>query len=601
MRFGSTLHHRRYRRPSAGRWSGSSRSPPAGSPPLDRLAGLAKQAGDEAEAARLRGRKAELDGSSSATGTPLQARPGGRGRGAGRPRRVPGPPVRGPRLVELAVQRRPELRARQRAALDRLARAEAARRGAATLAEVLADLGPAPDPSRARTAAAASTGPAPDFTDDAEAVGLRFRYDAGASTERQLPETMGRASGLLDYDGDGWLDVYVVQGGPVPARPRPARQPATASSATAATARSRTSPSPPGSPAFARRATATAWPSATTTTTATPTCSSPAGGPTPSTATGATARSRTSPSRRPGRRPRLADLGGLRRPRRRRRPRPLRLPLPRLGRRASPSSAATRSRSQPVYCNPRLFASRPDHALPQRRRPVRRRHRRGRDRRPRRPRPGRRRRRPRRRRPDRPLRRQRQHGQLPVPQPGRTSVRGGRPRRRGGRQRRRAATRRGWASPAATSTATAGPTWPSPTSTASRRRSTRTSAGALRRPDRGRRPGSPPAATCLGFGIAFLDANNDGRLDLARPTATSTTSGPSSPTRCPLQLFLGGTDGRLTDVGDRAGPPFQVPSGSAAAWPSATSTTTAASTCSWSASNEPLAYFHNRTDRRPLR
>ena len=49
-------------------------------------------------------------------------------------------------------------------------------------------------------------------------------------------------------------------------------------------------------------ATATASPSATTTTTATPTCSSPAGGPTPSTATGATGRSRTSPS--------AAGLGG---------------------------------------------------------------------------------------------------------------------------------------------------------------------------------------------------------------------------------------------------------------------------------------------------
>ena len=51
---------------------------------------------------------------------------------------------------------------------------------------------------------------------------------------------------------------------------------------------------------------------------------------------------------------------------------------------------------------------------------------RGRVRRPRRPGPGRGRRRPRRRRPDRPLRRQRHVGQLPVPQPGRLPVRGGR-------------------------------------------------------------------------------------------------------------------------------------------------------------------------------
>ena len=46
--------------------------------------------------------------------------------------------------------------------------------------------------------------------------------------------------GLLDYDGDGWLDVYVVQGGAFPARSQPASDAATACSATGATARSRT-------------------------------------------------------------------------------------------------------------------------------------------------------------------------------------------------------------------------------------------------------------------------------------------------------------------------------------------------------------------------
>ena len=89
---------------------------------------------------------------------------------------------------------------------------------------------------------------------------------------------------------------------------------------------------------------------------------------------------------------------------------------------------------------------------------------RGRDRRPRRPRPGRRRGRPRRRRPHRPVRRQRHDGQLPLPQPRRPEVRGDRPSRRAWPATPTAATRRGWAWPAATSTATAGPTWPSPTS-----------------------------------------------------------------------------------------------------------------------------------------
>ncbi len=59
------------------------------------------------------------------------------------------------------------------------------------------------------------------FTDDAEAVGLRFVFDSGRSRLRQMPETMSGGLGLLDYDGDGWLDVYLLQGGPFP--PDPAR------------------------------------------------------------------------------------------------------------------------------------------------------------------------------------------------------------------------------------------------------------------------------------------------------------------------------------------------------------------------------------------
>ena len=75
------------------------------------------------------------------------------------------------------------------------------------------------------TGHAASPGPtgeagAPvEFTDDAEAVGLRFVFDSGRSPLRQLPETLSGGVGLIDYDGDGWLDVYLVQGGPFPPDP----------------------------------------------------------------------------------------------------------------------------------------------------------------------------------------------------------------------------------------------------------------------------------------------------------------------------------------------------------------------------------------------
>jgi tetratricopeptide (TPR) repeat protein len=61
-----------------------------------------------------------------------------------------------------------------------------------------------------------------EFVDDAEAVGLRFVFDNGRTPLRQLPETMSGGVALLDYDGDGCVDVYCVQGGPLDAGPKTA-------------------------------------------------------------------------------------------------------------------------------------------------------------------------------------------------------------------------------------------------------------------------------------------------------------------------------------------------------------------------------------------
>jgi hypothetical protein len=56
----------------------------------------------------------------------------------------------------------------------------------------------------------------PQFRDQAQGAGLSFTYENGESSLHQLPEFAGGGVGLIDFDGDGWLDVYLVQGGPFP-------------------------------------------------------------------------------------------------------------------------------------------------------------------------------------------------------------------------------------------------------------------------------------------------------------------------------------------------------------------------------------------------
>ena len=58
---------------------------------------------------------------------------------------------------------------------------------------------------------AATKGPA-EFRDVTAAAGIKFVHNNGAYGKKYLPETLGPGVAFIDYDNDGWPDIFLVNG-----------------------------------------------------------------------------------------------------------------------------------------------------------------------------------------------------------------------------------------------------------------------------------------------------------------------------------------------------------------------------------------------------
>jgi tetratricopeptide (TPR) repeat protein len=196
---------------------------PTDAPALDRLAELAMRAGDSKRGADLRHRKSKLDDAQIRYRDLLFFRD---------------PSAHRPELARLAETLGRHFEAHlwwTASARTNLNDPECATGRDRTKSALSANLGSGPSPAELvaeldRKVSIASNvarqDPAsamPACADDAVSSGLQFTYDSGRSAQQLLPTTMGGGVAILDYDGDGWLDVYTVQGGPFPPRDPSAR------------------------------------------------------------------------------------------------------------------------------------------------------------------------------------------------------------------------------------------------------------------------------------------------------------------------------------------------------------------------------------------
>ena len=56
----------------------------------------------------------------------------------------------------------------------------------------------------------------PLFEDVTARSGIRFKHAASRTSQKYLPESMGAGVAMFDYDNDGWLDLFFVNGARIP-------------------------------------------------------------------------------------------------------------------------------------------------------------------------------------------------------------------------------------------------------------------------------------------------------------------------------------------------------------------------------------------------
>jgi enediyne biosynthesis protein E4 len=70
-------------------------------------------------------------------------------------------------------------------------------------------------PEQSQTASATDSATPGRFVDVTQRLGIHFQHQASHTSRKYLPETMGSGVALFDYDNDGRLDIFLVNGAPL--------------------------------------------------------------------------------------------------------------------------------------------------------------------------------------------------------------------------------------------------------------------------------------------------------------------------------------------------------------------------------------------------